>query len=146
MEIVSLDGYTEDEKVVIARDYLLPRQLRAQRPARRREVERHRRRAAPRSSATTPARPASAALERELGKLPRKVATAAVATGARSRSGHRRRRRRPATWLGRPGSRQEVAERTSVPGVATGLAVTGAGGDVLFVEVTVDARRQAASP
>ena len=40
------------------------------------------------------------------------------------------------TWLGRPRFTQEVAERTSVPGVATGLAVTGVGGDVLFVEVT----------
>ncbi len=40
------------------------------------------------------------------------------------------------TWLGRPRHQSEVAERTSVPGVATGLAVTGVGGDVLFVEAS----------
>ena len=47
--------------------------------------------------------------------------------------------------LGRQKVFQEAAERTAVPGVATGLAVTGAGGDVLFVEATVDGRRRAGS-
>ena len=135
MEIVRLDGYTEDEKVAIARDHLLPRQLRAQRPD------------APTRSPSPTTRCARIVtdytreagvrgLERELGKLLRKVATALStgdAGGARSSS-------TPttcATWLGpAQGSRSEVAERTVVPGVATGLAVTGAGGDVLFVEAT----------
>ena len=74
-------------------------------------------------------------LERELGKLLRK-------TAARDRVGRRRRRRSSidaddvAPALGRAKFYAEVAERTSVPGVATGLAVTGVGGDVLFIEAT----------
>ena len=72
-------------------------------------------------------------LERELGKILRKVATK-VAAGTDT----------PVTvdagdlvsYLGRPRFFSEVADRTAVPGVATGLAVTGAGGDVLFVEAT----------
>ena len=73
-------------------------------------------------------------LERELGRLLRKVATrlaagereAPVAVGSDDVRG----------WLGRPRFFFEAADRTSVPGVVTGLAVTGAGGDVLFVEAT----------
>jgi ATP-dependent Lon protease len=132
MEIVGLDGYTEDEKVAIARDHLLPRQRErnAIRPdevtvtddALRRIVTDHTREAGVRG------------LERTIGKLLRKVATG-LSTGDQAA---------PVvvdaddvqTWLGRPRFAQEVAERTSVPGVATGLAVTGVGGDVLFVEVT----------
>ena len=82
-------------------------------------------------------------LERELGKLLRKVATPSSA-GEPTAPGRRRRRRRHATCLGRPKFFFEAADRTSVPGVATGLAVTGAGGDVLFIEATVDARREPA--
>ena len=74
-------------------------------------------------------------LERELGKLLRKVATK-LASGERQA---------PVVveaddvrgWLGRPHFFFEAADRTSVPGVVTGLAVTGAGGDVLFVEASV---------
>jgi len=72
-------------------------------------------------------------LEREIGRLVRKI-TARVATGTST----------PvtidadelATWLGRPKIVDDVPERTNVPGVATGLAVTGSGGDVLFIETT----------
>jgi ATP-dependent Lon protease len=132
MEIISLDGYTEDEKVAIARDHLLPRQLERNAvgadevtvtdDALRVLVTDHTREAGVRS------------LERAVGKLLRKVATK-VSTGevtvpvvvdADDVS----------TWVGRARFSNEVAERTSVPGVATGLAVTGVGGDVLFVEVT----------
>jgi len=74
-------------------------------------------------------------LERELGRLLRKVATriaaGEAATPVRIDADDVR------TWLGRPRFFFEAADRTSVPGVVTGLAVTGAGGDVLFVEATV---------
>jgi len=132
MEFIRLDGYTEDEKVAIAERYLLPRQLgRAGLQGAevtltdesiRAVIARYTREAGVRS------------LERELGKLARKVA-AKVATGATQPpvavDAHDVR-----TWLGRPKVDDEVPERTNVPGVATGLAVTGAGGDVLFVETT----------
>ena len=74
MEIVRLDGYTEDEKVAIARDHLLARQVAAQRAARRTRSRSPTTRCTA-SSPTTPVRPACASLERELGKLLRKVAT-----------------------------------------------------------------------
>ena len=73
-------------------------------------------------------------LERELGKLLRKVATAVAAGDAASPVSVDANDVRP--YLGRPRFFFEAAERTVVPGVATGLAVTGAGGDVLFVEAT----------
>ena len=69
-------------------------------------------------------------LERALARILRKIAVLAGAAGAR------RRRATCATYLGRPRFTPESAERTAVPGVATGLAVTGAGGDVLFIEAT----------
>ena len=74
MEIICLDGYTEDEKVAIARDHLLPRQL-ERNAVERRRGHGHRRRPPRRSSPTTPARRACASLERTIGKLLRKVAT-----------------------------------------------------------------------
>jgi len=131
MEIVRLDGYTEDEKVAIARGHLIARQV--QHNGLREDevgvtddalhgiVSDYTREAGVRN------------LERELGKVLRKVATQ-VAGGAATpitvdRSDLR-------THLGRPRFFAEVADRTAVPGVATGLAVTGAGGDVLFVEAT----------
>ncbi len=132
MELVRLDGYTEDEKVAIGRDHLLARQLQRNglRPddvtvaedALRAIVSDYTREAGVRS------------LERELGKLLRKVATA-IASESRSTpvvvdGGH------VASYLGRPRFFAEAAERTSVPGVATGLAVTGVGGDVLFIEAS----------
>ena len=75
-------------------------------------------------------------LEREFGRLLRKVATK-LAAGEREAPIRRRRAAMCASWLGRPHFYFEAAERTSVPGVVTGLAVTGAGGDVLFVEASV---------
>jgi ATP-dependent Lon protease len=133
MEVIRLDGYTETEKVSIARHHLVGRQLAraALRPdevaisddALRTIVADYTREAGVRS------------LERELGRLLRKVATtlaagerqAPVAVDADDVRG----------WLGRPHFFFEAADRTSVPGVVTGLAVTGAGGDVLFVEASV---------
>ncbi len=136
MELVRLDGYTEDEKVFIAQRYLLPRQL-ERAGLRADEVEVHE--AAVRAIITGYTREAGVrSLEREMGKLARKVA-AAVATGSRTA---------PITvtadevrgWIGRPRVDEHdlvsVPERTGVPGVATGLAVTGSGGDVLFIETT----------
>ena len=74
-------------------------------------------------------------LERELGKVLRKVATR-LASGRRASRPSRSTSTTCATYLGRPKFFVEAAERTSVPGVATGLAVTGTGGDVLFIEAT----------
>jgi ATP-dependent Lon protease len=130
MEVIRIDGYTEDEKVAIARHHLLPRQVERNglRPdevavtddALRVVVGDYTREAGVRN------------LERELGKLLRKAATT-IASGDGAV---------PITvdatdvrgYLGRPRFFFEVAERTAVPGVATGLAVTGTGGDVLFIE------------
>src|ERR671912_722921 len=132
MELVTLDGYTEAEKVAIARQHLLPRLL---------------------DRAGLTADEASVAddalhlvageytheagvrqLERALAKVLRKVTTelsidpdhGPVAVTAADL----------VPYLGRPRFTPESAERTAVPGVATGLAVTGAGGDVLFVEAS----------
>ncbi|WPO71444.1 MULTISPECIES: endopeptidase La [unclassified Streptomyces] len=138
MELVRLDGYTEDEKIVIARDHLLPRQLdRAglekdevtlDESALRKLAGEYTREAGVRN------------LERSVARLLRKVA-------AQHELGERE---LPLTvtdedlrdLIGRPHhvpeSAQDPAERrTAVPGVATGLAVTGAGGDVLFVEASL---------
>jgi ATP-dependent Lon protease len=135
-EVIHLDGYTETEKVEIARDHLLPRQIRSAglepeeisvtEPALALVVDRYTREAGVRG------------LERQLGKLARKVATQIA---ARSDTGEQT----PVDidepqileYLGKPKVwHDEAADRTDVPGVATGLAVTGAGGDVLFVEAT----------
>jgi ATP-dependent Lon protease len=131
MDLVRLDGYTEDEKVFIARRYLLPRQL--QRAGLRDgELELDAEVVATVVRGYT--REAGVrGLERELGRLVRKVA-AKVATGTPTplhvAAGE------VSTWLGRPKVVDDVPTRTSLPGVATGLAVTGAGGDVLFIETT----------
>jgi ATP-dependent Lon protease len=132
MEFVRLDGYTDDEKVFIAQRYLLPRQI-EQAGLHTDEVTLTD--AAVRATIRGYTREAGVrSLERELGKLTRKIA-AKVATGQGST---------PLqvddtdvrTWLGRVKIDDEVPERTNVPGVATGLAVTGMGGDVLFIETT----------
>ncbi|MFJ5120374.1 endopeptidase La [Kitasatospora sp. NPDC088548] len=138
MELVRLDGYTEDEKVVIARDHLLPRQLEqaglkdgevtVDEEALRRLAGEYTREAGVRN------------LERSIARVLRRIAT-------QSELGERE---LPATigagdlraLIGRPHhvpeAAQEPAERrTAVPGVATGLAVTGAGGDVLFIEASL---------
>ncbi|MFC9647995.1 MULTISPECIES: endopeptidase La [unclassified Streptomyces] len=138
MELVRLDGYTEDEKVVIARDHLLPRQLERaglesgevtlEDDALRKLAGEYTREAGVRN------------LERAIARLLRKVA-AEHELGERELpftlgAEHLRK------LIGRPHhvpeSAQDPAERrTAVPGVATGLAVTGAGGDVLYVEASL---------
>lgn len=138
MELVRLDGYTEDEKVVIARDHLLPRQLeRAGLGGDQVTVDE----SALRSLAGEYTREAGVRnLERSIARVLRKIAAQAelgerelpAAVGAE----HLR------ALIGRPHhvpeSAQEPAERrTAVPGVATGLAVTGAGGDVLYIEASL---------
>ncbi len=131
MEWVSLDGYTEAEKVAIARDHLLPRQIeRAGLEAADVEFSD----VALSMIAAEYTREAGVRqLERGLAKVLRKVAvaldggeTAPVHVDADTL----------VKFLGRPKFTPESAERTAVPGVATGLAVTGAGGDVLFIEAT----------
>ena len=132
MEVIPFDGYTTDEKVAIARGYLWPRQL--ERNGLRTEevaiddtnleavVSEYTREAGVRQ------------LERELGKLLRKTATQ-IASAEREA---------PVEIdadlmheaLGKRRFYQESVERTAVPGVSTGLAVTGTGGDVLFIEAT----------
>jgi len=149
MEVIGFDGYTTSEKVAIARGYLWPRQL-DRNGLRAEEVEiddellhtlvtEYTREAGVRS------------LERQIGTLLRKTATK-IAGGPTS-AGHvagsgipgaPAGKEFPVTLdvaavrdaLGRQRFFQESAVRTAVPGVATGLAVTGAGGDVLFVEAT----------
>ncbi|MFD8422772.1 endopeptidase La [Streptomyces sp. NPDC059466] len=138
MELVRLDGYTEDEKVVIARDHLLQRQLERAGLAKD-EVTLDE--SALRKLAGEYTREAGVRnLERAVARLLRKIA-------AQHELGERE---LPLTvtdadlrgLLGRPHhvpeSAQDPAERrTAVPGVATGLAVTGAGGDVLYVEASL---------
>jgi ATP-dependent Lon protease len=133
MEVIRLDGYTESEKVSIARHHLVGRQLRR---AALRDEEVEISDEALRSIVADYTREAGVrSLERELGRLLRKVATK-LAAGEREapivvdESDVR-------GWLGRPHFYFEAAERTSVPGVVTGLAVTGAGGDVLYVEASM---------
>jgi ATP-dependent Lon protease len=132
MEVIRLDGYTEDEKVAIARDHLLARQLERNglEPAEVEVTEE-----ALRTIVGDYTREAGVRnLEREIGKLLRKVATEVAAGGVDA----------PMTveasdlreYLGRQRFFFEAADRTSVPGVATGLAVTGTGGEVLFIEAT----------
>ena len=132
MEVIRFDGYTVDEKVAIARGYLWPRQ-RERNGLREDEVEitddvvetvinEYTREAGVRQ------------LERELGKVLRKTATRIVSGDVEAPVAIDVAQVRDA--LGRQRFWQEAAERTAVPGVATGLAVTGTGGDVLFVEAT----------
>ncbi len=132
MEVVQLDGYTEAEKVVIARDHLLPRQLEraglgadevtVDDDVLRRIAAEHTREAGVRE------------LERQLARLLRKVTTR-LSTTTTDHVGVDAALLRE--LLGRPRFTPEPAERTALPGVATGLAVTGAGGDVLFVEASL---------
>ncbi len=133
MEVVRLDGYTEEEKVAIARDHLLSRRT-EQAGLRPGEVELTTE--ALRTIVGDYTREAGVRnLERELGRLLRKVATklaageveAPLVVDASDVGG----------YLGRQRFFFEAADRTAVPGVATGLAVTGSGGDVLFVEASV---------
>jgi ATP-dependent Lon protease len=132
MEVIRFDGYTVDEKVAIAKGYLWPRQ-RERNGLREDEVE-----IADDVIQTIVAEYTREAgvrqLERELGKLLRKTATRIAAGDSEPPITIDLAQLRDA--LGRQRFWQESAERTAVPGVATGLAVTGTGGDVLFVEAT----------
>jgi ATP-dependent Lon protease len=140
MELVRLDGYTEDEKVVIARDHLLPRQLeRAGLGADEVVVSEE----ALRSLAGEYTREAGVrSLERAVARILRKVA-AQQELGAEGAELPRTVAAEDLRGLiGRPHHTPEAAQkpgerRTAVPGVATGLAVTGAGGDVLFIEASL---------
>ncbi len=131
MEVVTLDGYTEDEKIAIARDHLLPEQLEKagletgdvsiSEEALGLIAAEYTREAGVRQ------------LQRSLAKILRKATvrldadgTDPIAVGVDNL----------VDYLGRPRFTPESAERTAVPGVATGLAVTGAGGDVLFIEAS----------
>jgi ATP-dependent Lon protease len=133
MEVINFDGYTTDEKLAIAKGYLWPRQ-RDRNGLLEGEVTisdelfgtiiaEYTREAGVRN------------LERELGKVLRKTATKIASATATPPLALDLDAVRDA--LGRQRFFQESAARTAVPGVATGLAVTGAGGDVLFVEATV---------
>ncbi len=138
MELVRLDGYTEDEKVVIARDHLLPRQLeRAGLEAGEVTLEED----ALRKLAGEYTREAGVRnLERSIARLLRKIAAQHEIGERELPFGVGADQLRP--LIGRPHhtpeSAQDPAERrTAVPGVVTGLAVTGAGGDVLYVEASL---------
>jgi ATP-dependent Lon protease len=132
MELIRLDGYTEEEKVAIARDHLLKRQIKQ---AGLKDEEISFTDAAFMKVITDHTREAGVRnLEREIGKVTRKVATK-VAKGELTPPVEIT-PERVREFLGKPKFDNEVAARTAVPGVATGLAVTGVGGDVLFVEAT----------
>ncbi len=130
MEIIYLDGYTEYEKLHITRNYLIPRQLAAHslrteelsftEAAIRRIIRDYTREAGVRQ------------LEREIGKVCRKVATR-IAEGTQTAPLVVDAEQVP-DYLGKPRYRFEAALRTERPGVATGLAWTPSGGEVLFVE------------
>jgi ATP-dependent Lon protease len=132
MEVIRFDGYTTSEKTAIARGYLWPRQL-ERNGLRPEEVEIDDELL--KTVATEYTREAGVRqLERELGTLLRKTATRIASGQAQAPVVIDLDTVRDA--LGRQRHFQESAIRTAVPGVATGLAVTGTGGDVLFVEAT----------
>lgn len=132
MEIIRLDGYTEGEKLHIARGYLIPRQLEANalrddeitftEAALSRMIEDYTREAGVRN------------LERQIGSIMRKVATQ-VARGEVHEPVEISADNVP-EFLGKQKFFAEVRARTAVPGVATGLAATAVGGDILFIEAT----------
>src|SRR6478752_999520 len=131
MEVVTLDGYTEAEKVAIARDHLLPRQIEK---AGLEPTDVDFSDVALGMIAAEYTREAGVRqLERGLAKVLRKVA---VSLDSGTEAPIHVDADALVKYLGRPKFTPETAERTSTPGVATGLAVTGAGGDVLFIEAT----------
>ena len=129
MDVIQLSGYTEDEKFGIARKYLIPKQLRAHGLTTRRVaihdkalrlvIREYTREAGVRN------------LERQIAALLRKAATQ-IARGAAEKLKVDEARARE--WLGPRRFSHEVRKRTSEPGVATGLAWTPAGGEILFIE------------
>jgi len=133
MEVIRLSGYIETEKIAIAKGYLLPRQIR-ENGLRKSEISftdaslrtiirSHTREAGVRN------------LEREIGRVCRGVATRIAEGTVKSL---RISKSRVREFLKKPRfyGTEELVERTSIPGVATGLAYTMAGGDVLFIEAT----------
>jgi ATP-dependent Lon protease len=132
MELVSLDGYTEDDKIAIARQFLLPRQL--ERAALTADEVTISDGALREIAASYTREPGVRQMERSLAKVLRKAATK-LAHGT-AQPGLVIEVSNLREYLGRPRFTPESHERTSVPGVATGLAVTGLGGDVLFVEAS----------
>ncbi|WBP97094.1 endopeptidase La [Mycolicibacterium neoaurum] len=134
MELIQIDGYTEDDKVAIARDYLLPRQ--AERAALTPEEVTLTDAALRKIAADYTREPGVRQFERLLAKALRKVTTKLAADPSAITVDE------PdlVEYLGRPRFTPDSDERTAVPGVATGLAVTGLGGDVLYIEAgAVDA-------
>jgi ATP-dependent Lon protease len=132
MELIAFDGYTTEEKLAIARGYLLPRQLKrngllpeeveVSDEVLRMVISEYTREAGVRR------------LERELGKLLRSAATKIASGSTDEKITINVEALREA--LGRQKHFQESVERTAIPGVSTGLAVTGTGGDILFIEAT----------
>ena len=171
MELIRLDGYTEDEKLTIARDHLLPRQLTRAglEPAEVTITDDALRRLAAEYTREAGVR----SLERSIARVLRKIAAHLAQAGVRpngpgsdieaadgttgapgvaqpaSATGGPTAAPRAvdlpvridaadlSTYLGHPRHTPESAERTAVPGVAAGLAVTGAGGDLLFIEASL---------
>jgi ATP-dependent Lon protease len=129
MELIQIDGYTEDDKVAIARDFLLPRQR--ERAALIDDEVTITAAALRKIAADYTREPGVRQFERLLAKALRK-ATITLTEG----DGSSLTIDEPdlVRYLGRPRFTPESAERTAVPGVATGLAVTGLGGDVLYIE------------
>jgi ATP-dependent Lon protease len=137
MEIISLVGYTEEEKVHIARQYLIPRQLEEngltpeqvgfEEDAVRRIITQYTREAGVRN------------LERQVGAVARKIAARVAGIEAADAAAARTvvTSATVAEYLGPPKIHDEVAFRVSRPGVATGLAWTESGGDVLFIEASL---------
>jgi ATP-dependent Lon protease len=133
MEIISFDGYTTEEKLAIAKGYLVPRQLKrnglkpeevtVEDDVLRAVISEYTREAGVRQ------------LEREIGKLLRGAATK-IAGGDQVAAPIALDLEAVREALGRQKVFQESVERTAIPGVSTGLAVTGAGGDILFIEAT----------
>ncbi|MBN9622658.1 MAG: endopeptidase La [Actinobacteria bacterium] len=132
MEIISFDGYTTEEKLAIAKGYLVPRQVKRNglKPEEitvsddvlRAVIAEYTREAGVRQ------------LERELGKVLRGAATKIASGEGAAPIALDIEAVREA--LGRQKVFQESVERTAIPGVSTGLAVTGTGGDILFIEAT----------
>jgi len=133
-EVITLDGYADREKVEIARDHLLPRQIERSglnsdelvidNDALRLVIDGYTR------------EPGVRGLERQLGKIVRKTVTR-IATDPEAAPVVVEDEASLRELLGKPKVfHDEAKDRTDVPGVATGLAVTGAGGDVLFIEAT----------
>jgi ATP-dependent Lon protease len=131
MEVIQISGYTEEEKLGIARKYLVPKQLEAHGldegqlsftdKALRLVIREYTREAGVRN------------LEREIAALCRKAAREIAEEKIEKGRVDERRVR---SWLGRRKFEAEVRKRTSEPGVATGLAFTPVGGDILFIEAS----------